>query len=169
MTVDRTTDTAGAGSPAPAVSSVPFETGAPEPHGPSAARPASEDRVAPIGGDARPASADVVAPEARVELDRIRRRWAELPLERAEARMPVLRRLLADLASRSLRPIADVPPEAASAAAPAKGGISHTVVVPDLGPAVVVDQLAVLVWDAYAEGRGDGIPEALVAVRRALA
>ena len=75
VTEHRTTDTAGAGSPAPAVSSaVPGAAGA---------------------------GADVVAPEARVELDRIRRRWAELPLDRAEARMPVLRRLLADLAPRS--------------------------------------------------------------------
>ena len=154
MTVDRTTDTAGAGSPAPAVSSLPPDPGTPEIHGP---------------GAARPVSADVVGSEARVELDRIRRRWAELPLERAEARMPVLRHLLAGLASRSSRPIADVPPEAAGPAASAKGGDSHTVAVTDLGPAVVVDQLVVLVWDAYAEGRGDGIPEALVAVRRALA
>lgn len=104
MTVDRTTDTAGAGSPAPAVSSV--------------------------------------APEARVELDRIRRRWAELPLERADAAMPALRGLLADLTPGP--------------------------VVPDLGPAVVVDQVTVLVWDAYAAGSGDGIPELLAEVRRTL-
>ena len=118
---DRTTDSAGAGSPAPAESSVP----------PDAGRP-------PV---------DVVAPEARTELERIRRRWAELPLERAESRMPLLRRLLDDLASRS---------------AP------HEVVVPDLGPAVVADQLTVLVWDAYAAGRGDGIPTLLADLRRAL-
>jgi hypothetical protein len=117
VTHDRTTDTAGAGSPAPAVPSpVPGATGS---------------------------GADVVAPEARVELDRIRRRWAELPVDRAEARMPVLRHLLADLAPRS-------------------------VPVPDLGPAVVVDQLTVLVWDAYAAGRGDGIPQLLTAARREL-
>ena len=88
----------------------------------------------------RAGAVDVVAPEARVELDRIRRRWAELPIDRAEARMPVLRRLLVDLAPRS----APVPTP-----------------VPDLGPAVVVDQLTVLVWDAYASGRGDGIPQLL--------
>ena len=116
MTVDRTTDTAGAGSPAPAVSSVP----------PEADRP----------------GADVVAPEARVELDRIRRRWAELPLAQAEARMPLLRHLVADLTPGS--------------------------VLPDLGPAVVVDQVSVLVWDAYATGRGDGIPELLTIARREL-
>ncbi len=124
MTVDRTTDTAGAGSPAPAVSSVPPEAGR------------------PTADPAPPASADVVAPEARVELDRIRRRWAELPLERAESGMPLLLRLLADLTPRS--------------------------VVPDLGSAVVVDQLAVLVWDAYSQGRGDGIPALLAGARRAL-
>ena len=51
MTEHLTNDTAGAGSPAPAVSS-----GSPDAAG----------------------AGDVVAPEARVELDRIRRRWAEL-------------------------------------------------------------------------------------------
>ena len=122
MTHDRTTDTAGAGSPAPAVPSPPTD---PE----------------------RPAPVDVVAPEARVELDRIRRRWAELPVDRAEARMPVLRGLLADLAPRST-PVA--------------------VPVPDLGPAVVVDQLTVLVWDAYAAEGGDGIPQLLTEARRDL-
>jgi hypothetical protein len=118
VTDPRTTDTAGAGSLAPAVSSPPTD---PE----------------------QPAPVDVVTPEARVELDRIRRRWAELPVDRAQARMPVLRRLLADLAPRPTP-------------------------VPDLGPAVVVDQVAVLVWDAYAAGGGDGIPQRLADVRREL-
>ena len=121
MTHDRTTDTAGAGSPAPAVPS---------------AGPGAE------GG-----TVDVVAPDARVELERIGRRWAELPVDRAEARMPVLRRLLVDLAPRS----APVPTP-----------------LPDLGPAVVVDQLTVLVWDAYAVGAGDGIPQRLTEARREL-
>ena len=106
-------------------------------------------------------TADVVAPEARVELDRIRRRWAELPLDRAESRMPVLRRLLADLTPRSFPLIADPPPRTASAR-PGQVGDPQSV-VPDLGPAVVVDQLSVLVWDAYATGRGDGIPGLLTA------
>jgi hypothetical protein len=150
VTVDRTTDTAGAGSPAPAVSSLPPDAGVGGP------------------GAARPASADVVAAEARVELDRIRRRWAELPLEQAQARMPLLRRLLADLASRSSPLTAEPAPRWPTSPAPAEGECSQSVPVPDLGPAVVVDQLAVLVWDAYAAGRGDGIPERLVAARRAL-
>lgn len=46
--------------------------------------------------------------------------------------------------------------------------MQEVVEVPDLGPAVVVDQLSVLVWDAYALGNGDGIPELLTAARRAL-
>ena len=127
MTEHDSHATAGAGSPAPAVAS---------------AHP-GEGRA----DAARPASVDVVAPEARTELDRIRRRWSELPLAQAERRMPVLRRLLADLAPRSAGPAAQVP---------------------DLGPAVVVDQLSVLVWDAYAQGNGDGIPEVLTALRRDL-
>ena len=126
MTQDSTHDTAGAGSPAPAVVS---------------AAPAGSTDAVP------PASVDVVPLEARTELDRVRRRWAELPLARAEGRMPLLRHLLADLADRS----ADPPVE-----------------VPDLGPAVVVDQLAVLVWDAYARERGDGIPDLLTELRREL-
>ena len=108
--------------------------------------------------DRRGRGADVVAPEARVELDRIRRRWSELPVDRAEARMPVLRRLLADLAPRSshsLRITHRGPP----LTGPPRWLIRT--VVPDLGPAVVVDQLTVLVWDAYAAGRGDGIPQLL--------
>ena len=127
MTEHDSDATAGAGSPAPAVAS---------------ARPG--DGRADAG---RTASADVVAPEARTELDRIRRRWSELPLAQAERRMPSLRHLLADLAARSA---------------------TGRVVVPDLGPAVVVDQLSVFVWDAYARGNGDGIPEILTGLRRDL-
>lgn len=62
--------------------------------------------------------------------------------------MPVLRGVMAGLAERS-----------------AEGADDE---VPDLGPAVAVDQLAVLVWDAYAVGQGHGIPELLAALRRDL-
>ena len=144
MTEDSTHDTAGAGSPAPAVSSVQPDAGC-------------------------RARADVVAPEARVELDRIRRRWAELPLDRAEARMPLLLTLLADLAPRTdPRLTADQPRREALRGAQDVGDPRSVADVPDLGPAVVVDQLAVLVWDAYATGSGDGIPELLRAARRDL-
>ena len=118
MTQDRPNDPAGAGSPAPAVSSA----GAP----------------------------DVVPPQARVELDRIRRRFGELTVDRADAGLPSLRRLLDDLATRW----------------PADGGSEGP--PRDLGPAVAVDQLTAVVWDAYATDRGDGIPQLLTELRRAL-
>ncbi len=136
-------DTAGAGSPAPAVS-----------------------------------SADVVAPEARVELERIARRWGELPVARAEGGMPLLRAALADLAARSAPPLIAPQPRQASpdrgsevAGTQEVGVVARRgdAVVPDLGPAVVVDQLCVLVWDAYAAGHGDGIPDLLTDLRRTLA
>jgi hypothetical protein len=85
--------------------------------------------------------------------------------------MPVLRHLLADLASRSAPPlIALQPPEDPdSGRSEVAGSPSVGVrVVPDLGPAVVVDQLSVLVWDAYAQGDGDGIPAMLAELRRDL-
>lgn len=121
--------------------------------------------------DVRPASVDVVPDAARRELDRIRRRWAELPLGQAEDRMPLLRQLLVDLAPRTLpRLIANHPPSGAAPRGPEVGGSQEVgeVVVPDLGAAVVVDQVTVLVWDAYAAGLGDGIPELLTQARRAL-
>ncbi len=104
----------------------------------SSADPASGGTTA--GGRVRP-----VPREAAVELDRLARRWAELALARAELGMPSVRAALGDLASRC-------GPDP----------------VPDLGPGVVVDQLTVLVWDAYAAGRGDGIPALLADLRRVL-
>ena len=77
---------------------------------------------------------------AAVELDRLSRRWTVLPLPRAVRALPAVRALLDELAR---------PPG-----------------VPDLGPEAVMDQLTVLVWDAYAAGRGDGVPERLAALRR---
>lgn len=80
--------------------------------------------------------------------------------------MPVLRQLLADLAPRTLpRLVAPQPPKSRPTQV---ADVQEVVEVPDLGPAVVVDQLSVLVWDAYALGNGDGIPELLTAARRAL-
>lgn len=61
------------------------------------------------------------------------RRWQQLPLDRALSGMPRVRLLLADLAG---------------AAGP----------VPDLGPAVVMDQLTVLVYDACESGGAAASP-----------
>lgn len=40
--------------------------------------------------------------------------------------------------------------------------------VPDLGPAVIPDQLAVLVYDTHAAGLGSELAERLAALRRSL-
>lgn len=64
-------------------------------------------------------------PEAVVtELDRIVRRWRELPLDRAQAVEPLVRSVICDLLPPGFPP------------------------PPDLGPAVVIDQLRVVVFDA---------------------
>jgi len=119
VTTDRTHDTAGTGSPAPAVPSV-----------------------------GRTSDPDVLPEDARRELDRIRTRWAQLPLGRAEVALPRVRDLLGVLAARTV------------------GASGAT--VPDLGPALVPDQLAVLVWDACASGAGDDVTDLLADLRRAL-
>ncbi|QIM21683.1 hypothetical protein G7075_12035 [Phycicoccus sp. HDW14] len=95
-----------------------------------------------------PPSVDPVPEAARGELERIRRRWSELPLARAEAAAPAVREVVEALAARTAP---DTP-------------------VPDLGPAALVDQLAVVVWDACATGAVDGpaLTEQLTALRRAL-
>ncbi len=94
-------------------------------------------------------SVDPVPAAARTELDRIRRRWSELPEARAAAAAPTVRELVEAVAART---------------APGTP-------VPDLGTAVLVDQLAVVVWDACAaEGSAPAahLTEQLTALRRAL-
>ena len=59
-------------------------------------------------------------------------RWQQLPLDHASARLPQVRALLEHLAG-------DLAPQ-----------------LPDLGPAVVMDQLAVLVYDACQPGAAPG-------------
>lgn len=89
---------------------------------------------------------DVVPAAARTELDRIRRRWSELSVPRVEPADPAVRTAVEECAART----------------------APGVPVPDLGPAVLAEQLAVVVWDAYAAGRGQGLDEVLAAVRRHL-
>lgn len=83
-------------------------------------------------------------------------RWQQLPLDHA----------LSCLAT-----VHDVVQRIADAAADAERR-AH-VAVPDVGPAVVMDQLAVVVFDAVAAspspGAGDGLQARLSALRRALA
>jgi hypothetical protein len=73
--------------------------------------------------------------EVETELERVAERWRQLPLDRAllySGRVRVLVQSLADRAAQlSGRPSA---------------------VVPDLGPATLLDQLTVMVYDASAAG-----------------
>jgi hypothetical protein len=80
-----------------------------------------------------------VPQEVSAELQRVVRRWQQLPLDRALSCMPTVRLLLDHLAAPSAE-------------------------VPDLGPAVLMDQLAVLVYDACAP---DGDPSGDLARRLA--
>jgi len=69
------------------------------------------------------------------------RRWQQLPLDRALSRLPDVRALVDDLAGQP---------------------------VPDLGPAVVMDQLTVVVYDACVAGGGADLPTRLADLRHAL-
>ena len=75
----------------------------------------------------------------RVELDRIGARWSALPLEGALARGPAVRAVAQSLAGAPL---------------------------PDLGPAVLVDQLRVVAYDAACAG--DDVAPLLQDLRRSL-
>lgn len=86
-----------------------------------------------------------VPAESSVELERIRRRFTELSLADAEDGMRRARPLLDDLSARLGRPS-----------------------VPDIGPAVVPDQLTVLVYDAHLAELGEGVAERLAQLRRSL-
>ena len=68
---------------------------------------------------------------ADLELRRLVERWQQLPLDQALARMPVVRPVVQSLADA----VADAEQRA-------------RVVVPDLGPGVVMDQLTVVTYDA---------------------
>ena len=86
---------------------------------------------------------------ADLELRRLVVRWQQLPLDQALSRMPVVRPVVQALAD-----------------AVAEAEHRPFVEVPDLGPRVVMDQLAVMVHDAAQAGLD---PTAdLVALRRSL-
>lgn len=102
-----------------------------------------------------------VPQEVSDELKRVVERWRQLPLDHALSRMPLTLAFVQTLADRV----------AGSRGAPSRP-------VPDLGPAVVMDQLTVMVFDACAADlaahAADHAPEAgrlaaeLSAIRRAL-
>lgn len=73
------------------------------------------------------------------ELDRAVRRWRQLPLDRAVDALPGVHAVLAELAGEQL---------------------------PDLGPAVVMDQLRVVAFDACAdEGGSAGLTQRVASLR----
>ena len=79
------------------------------------------------------------------------RRWQQLPLDHALSCMPRVRLTLDDLA----------------AATESRAG-SPAPTVPDLGPASVMDQLTVLVYDACEAGLSAGVEQRLADLRRSL-
>lgn len=89
--------------------------------------------------------------EVSDELRRVVERWHQLPLDHALSRMPSVRVLVQSLADR---------------AAGARGLLARP--VPDLGPAVLMDQLTVMVRDAWAAGVGDDLAARLADLRRSL-
>jgi hypothetical protein len=74
-----------------------------------------------------------VSQEAGAELQRVVERWSQLPLDQALSQAGHVRALVQSLANR---------------VAEARGIASS--VVPDLGPATLMDQLTVVVYDASA-------------------
>jgi hypothetical protein len=95
-----------------------------------------------------------VPQEVSVELRRVVERWQQLPLDHALSRMPLVRDLVQSLADR---------------VAGRRG--RDPVPVPDLGPAIVIEQLRVLVYDACAaDPTADptDLADELSGIRRAL-
>lgn len=86
------------------------------------------------------------------ELERVVRRWQQLPLDRALPAVPAVAAVVQGLADE----VSDV------------SGVPRTP-VPDLGPAVLMDQLRVMVFDWRAAGLPPGeLGERLTGLRRAL-
>ncbi|MFX4287578.1 hypothetical protein ACQBJO_12980 [Janibacter sp. G349] len=77
--------------------------------------------------------------DVATELGRVVRRWQQLPLDRAAERVAGVHELMAELAGEPL---------------------------PDLGPAVVMDQLRVVVFDVCrAEGESADLAQRLASLR----
>src|SRR3954454_6427417 len=92
--------------------------------------------------------------EVSDELRRVVERWQQLPLDRALSRMPAVRAAVQSLADRVAR-AREVP----------------VLQVPDLGPAAVMDQLTVMVFDLFRTAPGTdpaGVVDALAGIRRSL-
>jgi len=93
-----------------------------------------------------------VSPEAGAELQRVVERWSQLPLDQALTQAGHVRALVQSLADR---------------VAEAQGIASS--IVPDLGPATLMDQLIVMVYDASAASLTSALMADLASLRRELA
>ena len=96
----------------------------------------------------------MTAPDESVgaELERVVRRWQQLPLDRALSAVPEVHEVVQALADEVAR---------------ATG--RAVLPVPSLGPAVLMDQLAVMVYDWRAAGLPEGdLAQRLTALRRSL-
>jgi hypothetical protein len=86
------------------------------------------------------------------ELERVAERWRQLPLDRALSYSGRVRALVQSLADRAAQ-LSGIP----------------SAVVPDLGPATLLDQLTVMVYDASANSMSSTLEEDLANLRRDLA
>ncbi len=92
--------------------------------------------------------------EVSDELERVVTRWHQLPLGRALSRVPGVRELVQSLADEVARCRGDSPTP-----------------VPDLGPATLLNQLEVMVFDLFVsqpETNPVGVTEQLSGIRRTL-
>ena len=92
--------------------------------------------------------------EVSDELRRVVERWHQLPLDHALSRLPSVRDLVQALADR---------------VAAARG--VEALPVPDLGPAAVMDQLAVMIFDLFRARPGTdpaAVADELAGIRRSL-
>ena len=95
---------------------------------------------------------DPVPEPVRTELARVEQRWRQLPLDRAERSAGAVREMVQRLAD---------------AVAERRGQDPWP--VPDLGPATLMDQLGVMVYDASEVGLLEDLEGQLGDLRRALA
>jgi len=102
-------------------------------------------------------SGSPVPPEVSSELQRVVRRWRQLPLDRALSHSGDVRALVQSLADAAAKSTG-VPPAA----------------VPDCGPATLMDQLTVMVYDATttsaapADAVSTNLAQDLATLRRSL-
>ncbi len=104
---------------------------------------------------------DPIPQQARTELERLARRWQQLPLDRALAHVPAILELAQQYADAARR---------ACTAQDLGAGEAGPDTLPDLGPASVIDQLTVTAYDLMSLDRAPDLSgtlaDDLAALRR---